>query len=186
MSPRISSARGPFTLLNQAPWTDFDCAIIEAVDEFHFLRPGDADFDGALAVSVRGVAFGPSSELRWLLRADFTFHLVYISDDGTPLPGANETCDLRPIPDNDGGPSQILLWGTRASLDCFLEGRIPGPIRYPVDIATVPVGDRCAVRVRHYTLEVDTLEWRPSGVVTIRRPIPMFRCVKLEPARIPR
>ena len=97
----------------------------------------------------RGVAFGREAELRWVKRQG-GWHLVYLSDDGSVLSGAQHRQELAADDNPDG---QILLRGRREG-KVYLDGRIPGDIEYPfadqIDGDAIP-----ALRTRLYRLRHD-------------------------------
>jgi hypothetical protein len=142
MTARMSSRQGLTALPDNLPWDQFDYAVVESAAEVRLLALPDQQVD---AVKYpRGLAFGKLGELRWLLRANGKYHLVYVSEQGDVLPGATDDAGL-----DTGDDGQIILWGERdGDSDEFFDGRIPNPLPYPAGIP----GQRLAVWIRNYTI----------------------------------
>jgi len=159
MTARISSRQVAGELPKNLPWDEFQQAIVESASQIRLLTlPQDK---GEAARYERGHAFGELAEMRWTLRANGRYHVVYISDRGGCLPDFTDEADLKA-----GDDGQIILWGERdAETYEFFDGRIPEPLPYP---DRVP-GKRLAVRVRHYSLT----EGKPERTVFL------FRCVTI-------
>jgi len=160
MTARISSRQGLTALPGDLPWDEFDFAVVESAAEVRLLTlPAQ---QGEAVKYPRGLAFGKLGELRWVLRANGKYHLVYVSDQGDVLPESADHANLETREDG-----QIILWGERdGNTDEFFDGRIPNALPYPVGIP----GKRLAVWIRNYAVT----EGQPARTVSL------FRCVAIK------
>jgi hypothetical protein len=160
MTARISSRQGLTALPCNLPWDQFDFAVVESAAEVRLLALPSQQGDAVRY--PRGVAFGELSELRWVLRANGKYHLVYVSDQGDVLRESTDHADLETREDG-----QIILWGERdGDTSEFFDGRIPGLLPYPAGIP----GKRLAVWIRYYAVT----EGEPAGAGSL------FRCVGIQ------
>lgn len=160
---RMSSLVGLAAWPHNHDLSQFSCGIVEAPWGVEFYDLGVAENREKALTYPKGLAFGETSELRWLQREN-GLHLVYIDDGGGDLGPQSKPVELAA---GNERRSRIILWGARQTDGTYYEGRIPRILSFP-DWAPQPkVGGRLAVETKAYDLrEGDQI-------------VPLYRCVRL-------
>lgn len=124
----------------------FDFVFLERVDEIRIER---FKFDNKKDIFVlkdssessvfdwdKGIAFSKEYELRWEKNGNDEFHAIFITDNNAKIPSS---WNVRDISGFEKCAYEVFLWGRYdRDADCWIEGRIPRFLHYPLNPNSSP------------------------------------------------